>query len=78
MADRLTLRQALDEDRLADFVAQAEPRDYEDGATKRFDHVVRIGAPKPEKSADRTSHSRTGDGLSDSKTRRGRRASASR
>jgi hypothetical protein len=77
MVNRLTLRQALDEDRLADFVAQAELRDYEDGAAGRLDRVIAVGAPKPAKSAGQTSRSRTGDGSTDSRTRRGKRASAS-
>lgn len=77
MADRLTLRQALDEDRLAEFVTQEEPRDYEDGAAGRLDLVLRAGA-KPAKPAGRTSRSRTGDGSSGSRTPRGKRASASR
>lgn len=41
--DRLTLRRALAEDRLQEFVAQAEPHDYEAGAADRFDRVVGAG-----------------------------------
>ena len=37
MADRLTLKQALDEDRFGEFVAQAEGRVYETEAADRFD-----------------------------------------
>ena len=44
MTDRLTLREAREQGRLADFVAQAELRDYESDAADRFDRVVEAGA----------------------------------
>ena len=69
MADRLTLRQALEEDRLSDFVDQAEKRDHEDNAVERFDHIVHVAAPKPAKSAGQTSRSRTGGGSNGKRTR---------
>lgn len=76
--DRLTLRRAFAEGRLDEFVAQQEARDHEAGASDRLDRVIRAGAPKRAKSAGRTSHFRTADGSSGSKTRRGKVASSRR
>ena len=73
--DRLTLRQALDEDRLADFIGQAEARDYEAGAADRVDHVIRA-AVKETPAARRTSGSRKRDGSIGSKIRRGKAAAS--
>jgi len=76
--DRLTLKQALEENRLGAFVAQAESREYETGAADRLDRVIKAGAPKAAKSAGRTSRSRTGGDSSGSRTRRGKAASSRR
>ena len=75
MADRLTLKQALDEDRFGEFVAQAEGRVYETEAADRFDRVIRA-AVKPVKATGRTSGSRKRDGSSGSRTRRGKAAAS--
>ena len=75
MADRLTLRQALDEDRLADFIAQADARDYEADASDRLDRVIRT-AVKATPAKRRTSGSRTAGGSSGSRTRRGKAAAS--
>lgn len=74
--DRLTLRQALSEDRLQEFVAQAEARDYETGGSERLDRVIGAGAPTAAPAARRTSGSPSRGGSSGSRTRRGRAATS--
>jgi hypothetical protein len=78
-ADRLTLRQALDEDRLPEFIAQEERSDPDPDpeARAKFDRVLRT-VVKPEKATGRTSRSRIGDDSSGNRTRRGKAASSRR
>jgi hypothetical protein len=71
----LTLSEALKTDRLADFVAQQEAAGLSPAEREAFDRVVRA-AVKPAKVVGRTSRSRTGDGSSGSRTRRGRAAAS--
>jgi len=75
--DRLTLKQAREQGRLPEFAAQAE-RDHMDLhpiSTGQFDAVLgRIVKSAP--AANRTSRSRTGDGSSGSRTRRGKAAAS--
>jgi hypothetical protein len=75
--DRLTLRQALDEDRLPEFVAQAEADGVPAADREAFERAMRA-AIKPVKSAGRTLRSRTGGDSTGSRTQRGKRASVSR
>lgn len=73
--DRLTLRQALDEDRLSEFIDQQSPRELDLAARAKFKAVLRA-AVKPETVAHQTSGSQTADGSTDSKTPRGKAAAS--
>lgn len=60
--ERLSLREALDADRLEDFIRQEEARGVvADSAA--FDRLVATAVKQPQ-SADRTSRSASGDGSS--------------
>lgn len=74
--DRLTLADALRDNRLSEFVAQQEAASLPSADREAFDRVVRA-AVKPAKPTNRTSRSRTADGSTGSRTPRGKRASAS-
>lgn len=74
MADsHLSLSKALRDDRLEEFIAQQETAGLPLGDREAFDRVVRA-AVKEKRAARRTSGSPSGDGSTDSKTRRGKAA----
>ena len=71
--DRLTLRQALDEDRLPEFVVQQEAAGLPPADRKAFEAVVG-DAVKPAPAAHQTSDFQAPGGSSGSRTRRGKAA----
>lgn len=61
MANRLTLKKALESSRLDEFIAQEEARGV--GAANQVDFEAALRAvAKPPQSEDRTSRSQSGDG----------------
>jgi hypothetical protein len=71
--DRLTLAEALRSDRLSEFVAEQEAGGLAAADRQRFERVVRAAVSRGT-AEDRTSRSRSGDGSSGSRTRRGKAA----
>lgn len=69
-APHLTLREAVEHNRLSEFIAQEEARGSEPADEKDFEDALKK-IIKPVRSDDQTSHLPSSDGSSDSQTRQG-------
>jgi hypothetical protein len=70
IASYITLREAMESGRLADFVAQEEARGVGSIDRAEFDRLL-VKAVKAPQSKDQTSHSPSRDGSTGKRTRRG-------
>jgi hypothetical protein len=70
MAEQLSLSAAIKEGRLPDFIAQEEARGVGPIDRSEFDALTAALVKAPQ-SGDQTSHSASGDGSTETKTRRG-------